>query len=159
MTMMLASSPIACAVIGITIAAAITVNQRTVNATEKLTAFVGPESATRRAGQRFATLRCLVLVFSFSSATSFASSPTRLLYADGLGKGASVSRIAHVQMCSTRIAGIASPVWRTVTPSFAIQMSAREAIRAAIDAINFARVFIRGIQSQSAVSRKARKMR
>jgi len=45
MTMMLASSPIACAVIGITIAAAITVNQRTVNATEKLTAFVELERA------------------------------------------------------------------------------------------------------------------
>jgi hypothetical protein len=51
MTMMLVSSPIACAVIGITIAAPITVNQRTVNATEKLTAFVELEAAIRAATQ------------------------------------------------------------------------------------------------------------
>jgi len=51
MTMMLASSPIACAVIGTKIAAAITVNQRTVNATEKLTAFVELEAAIRAATQ------------------------------------------------------------------------------------------------------------
>jgi hypothetical protein len=50
------------------------------------------------------------------------------------------------------IADIAA--WITVTPFLAVHARASEAIKAAIDAINLANVFIRGIQSHCAVSRK-----
>jgi hypothetical protein len=78
-----------------------------------------------------------------------ADPPEQANFVDGIRFG------KHVHMCLTRIAGISSPEWWTLTPSLAIHARASEAIKAAIDAIKLAKVFIFGIQSHCAVPRKA----